>query len=203
MPETDLYEPVKQFLESLGYEVKAEVANADIAAVKGDDLVIVELKTGFNLGLLRQAVARQALTDHVYVAVPKWGGRDAWRTFKGNVGLCKRLGIGVLSVDGRVVRVHADPQRIVPRKSHARKHRLMREFARREGDPNQGGTNGKIVTAYRQDAIKCADYLREHGPTKGSVVAKATGVQHATRIMRDNHYGWFEKVSVGVYRFTG
>jgi hypothetical protein len=28
------------------------------------------------------------------------------------------------------------------------------------------------------------------------------GVAEATRIMRDNHYGWFERVSTGVYALT-
>jgi hypothetical protein len=46
--ETELYEPVKAFLENQGYEVKAEVGSADIVACRGDDdPVIVELKTGF------------------------------------------------------------------------------------------------------------------------------------------------------------
>ena len=37
------------------------------------------------------------------------------------------------------------------------------------------------------------------GKSKGAVVAKATGVARATTMMRDNHYGWFEKIEVGVY----
>ncbi|WP_397333834.1 DUF2161 family putative PD-(D/E)XK-type phosphodiesterase [Ornithinimicrobium sp. INDO-MA30-4] len=44
----------------------------------------------------------------------------------------------------------------------------MREFARREGDPNLGGSasRGGTVTAYRQDADRLRVYLLEHGPTK-------------------------------------
>ena len=34
------------------------------------------------------------------------------------------------------------------------------------------------------------------------VVARAAGVPATTRIMRDNHYGWFEKVEKGVYGLT-
>jgi len=42
--ETDLYAPVKQFLEDLGYEVKSEVHDCDVVAVRQDqaDPVIVE-----------------------------------------------------------------------------------------------------------------------------------------------------------------
>lgn len=49
--ETDLYPPVKAFLEAQGYVVKAEVARCDVVAVRGDEPpVVVELKTRFNLG---------------------------------------------------------------------------------------------------------------------------------------------------------
>ncbi|MCP5038479.1 MAG: hypothetical protein GY945_12875 [Rhodobacteraceae bacterium] len=202
MQETELYPPVKAWLEALGFEVKAEVGAADVVACRdGAEPVIVELKTGFSLTLLQQAVARQAIPDTVYVAVPRWKGRAGWRAFKGNIGLCKRLGLGVLSVrlkDG-FVQVHNDPAPFRPRKSKARKAALLSEFARREGDPNTGGTRGKLVTAYRQDAEKLAAYLGQHGQTKGAVVAKATGVARATGMMRDNHYGWFERAGRGVY----
>ncbi|WP_300513618.1 DUF2161 family putative PD-(D/E)XK-type phosphodiesterase [Aliiroseovarius sp.] len=201
--ETELYAPVKAWLEGMGYEVKGEVGAADVVALReGAEPLVVELKTGFSLTLLQQACARQAVTDAVYVAVPRWTGKAGWRAFKGNTGLCKRLGLGVLSVrlkDG-FVQVHADPGPYQPRKSALRKSRLLGEFAKRAGDPNQGGTRGRVVTAYRQDAERCRDYLAEHGAARGRDVARATGVEKATTIMRDNHYGWFEKVETGVYR---
>lgn len=203
--ETDLYAPVKAHLEAAGYAVKAEVGPSDVMGVAGEEVVLVELKAGFSLTLLQQAVARQAITDTVYVAVPRWRGRAGWKAFKGNVDLCKRLGLGVLSVrleDG-FVHVHADPVPFRPRKSRVRRARLLGEFSRRAGDPNIGGTRGKIMTAYRQDAERIAAFLAESGPSKGAVVAQATGVARATEMMRVNHYGWFEKVAIGVYRLTG
>ena len=203
--ETDLYAPVKAHLEAAGYEVKAEVGPADVMGVMGEEIVVVELKAGFSLKLLQQAVARQKITDTVYVAVPRWQGRAGWQAFKGNVELCRRLCVGVLSVrlaDG-VVEVHADPKPFQPRRSPMRRARMLGEFTRRSGDPNTGGSGGKVVTAYRQDAEKLAAYLAAHGNSKGAVVAKATGVGRATEMMRVNHYGWFERVSVGVYGLTG
>ena len=56
-PETQLYGPLKRYLEGLGYEVKAEVGHADVVAVRGDEIVVVELKNAFSLALLRQAAA--------------------------------------------------------------------------------------------------------------------------------------------------
>lgn len=203
--ETDLYAPVKAWLEGLGYEVKAEVGAADVVALRdGEAPLIVELKTGFSLTLLQQAVARQAVTDTVYVAVPRWAGKAGWRAFKGNIGLCKRLGLGVLSVrlDIGVVQVHCDPVPFQPRKSKRKRDRLLSEFARREGDPNAGGTRGKIVTAYRQDAERLAVFLGQNGPCSGAAAKSDTGVVHATRMMADNHYGWFCRVQRGVYDLT-
>ena len=95
--ETDLYAPVKAHLEAAGYEVKAEIGPADVMGVQGDAIVVVELKAGFSLKLLQQAVARQSITETVYVAVPRWTGRAGWQAFKGNVALCRRLGVGVLT----------------------------------------------------------------------------------------------------------
>ncbi len=61
--ETDLYPPVKAFLQAQGYEVKAEIAEADVVGVRGDEPpVIVELKTGFSLSLVHQG--DRAAVDH-------------------------------------------------------------------------------------------------------------------------------------------
>lgn len=207
MKETDLYPHVKALLESQGYEVKAEIGAADVVAVKGDeDPVVVELKTGFALTLFHQAVARQAVSDVVYAAVPRQSGKRFLRALKENKTLCRRLGLGLITVrlsDGHT-EVHIDPAPYQPRQVKARKTRLLREFARREGDPNLGGAarTGPLVTAYRQDAMKIAAFLEQHGASKCADIRAATGVGMATRIMADDHYGWFERVTRGVYQLT-
>lgn len=203
MSESDLYAPVKALLESQGYEVKAEIGPADVMAVRGDEApVIVELKTSFALSLVHQAIERQAITDSVYVAVPAGQGRAAYKGLQKNLKLCRRLGLGLITVrvsDGHLT-VHADPGPFMPRLSRKRRELLLREFARRDGDPNVGGSSRQgIVTAYRQDAQRCADYLAEHGATKAATVAAGTGVANARQIMADNHYGWFCRVETGIY----
>ena len=103
----------------------------------------------------------------------------------------------------QLVEVHCDPGPYAPRKSPKKQKLLLREFARRQGDPNDGGqTRAGLVTAYRQDAMKLAVYLFEVGASKGADVKRETGVERATAMMRDNHYGWFEKVEKGVYGLT-
>ncbi len=204
--ETDLYPPLKAYLEGQGYEVKSEIGAADIVAVREDEEpVIIELKTGFSLTLFHQAVARQAMTDLVYIAVEHGSGARFAKALKANVKLARRLGLGVITTrlrDG-FVEVHCDPGSYRPRPSKPRRARLLREFARRVGDPNQGGaTRRGLVTAYRQDALRCAAHLAAEGPQKGALVAKATGVPKATRLMAADHYGWFERVETGIYAIT-
>ena len=204
MRESDLYEPVKRMLEAQGYEVKSEIGAADVVAVRGNEgPVIVELKSGFSLALIHQAIERLKLSDTVYVAVPEWKGRAGWKAFRQNLTLCRRLGLGVMTVRDGTAQVHLDPGPYQPRPSKPRQARLLGEFQRRVGDPNTGGVNRRrIVTAYRQDALRCLAALRENGPMKASHVAAAMSVPRARAILADDHYGWFERVERGIYAIT-
>jgi hypothetical protein len=204
--ETDLYAPIKQMLEGQGYTVKAEIGAADVVAVRGDeDPLIVELKTGFSLSLYHQAIARQSITDCVYMAVPRGIGRLFAKALSENTALCRRLGLGLITVrlTDSFVEIHADPAPYKPRQSKPRKARMLREFDKRVGDPNNGGaTRRGLVTAYRQDALKCLCVLSNEGSLKAAQIAKLSGVPRARPIMADDHYGWFERVSVGIYDLT-
>jgi hypothetical protein len=204
--ETDLYGPVKALFEQQGYVVKGEVGAADMVARKGDEPpVIVELKLKFALALYHQAVARLAMTDRVYIAVARPTGKAARRALKDNRAMCRRLGIGLITVrprDGHV-EILCEPGDAAPRKSPKKARALMKSFDRLTGDPNDGGaTRHGIVTGYRQDALRCAAFLAENGPGRGALVAKSAGVPVATRIMADNHYGWFERLDRGIYGLT-
>jgi hypothetical protein len=197
MAETDLYLPVKQFLEAQGYIVKAEVRSCDVVAVRGDEPpVVVELKTTISLQLIHQAIDRLALTDAVYIAVARPKRGVAGQTLK----LCRRIGIGLIVVAASgSLEVLTDPVATAPRKNRRRQALLLREFTQRQGDPNLGGSSGKIVTAYKQDAMKCLAHLQALGPSRIKDIRINTGVERAANILRDNHYGWFRKEARGVY----
>ena len=204
MREADLYAPVKAFLEGQGYVVKAEIGDCDVLARRGDEPpVAVELKLTFSLALVMQGVARQALFDHVYLAVPVSSDRGWVLRYRDIIRLCRRLGLGLLAVRPDGVEPHLDPAPYAPRKLVKRMGRLLREFDRRVGDPNTGGvTRVKKVTAYRQDALRCAVYLRNAGSAKASVVAKSTSIENAASLLRADVYGWFERVERGVYALS-
>ena len=207
MAEVDLYGPIKQFLESQGYAVKGEIGACDIVAVRGDEgPVVVELKERLNLALLLQAVDRLRVSDAVYVTFRIGKGHSAsWRSRRKQVTrLLRRLGLGLLTVSasGSVVAV-LDPAPYRPRLDTGRRTRLLREFAERVGDPETGGsTSRQRLTAYRQDAVRCARELTNERVLKVSVIRERAEVSRAGPILRDNHYGWFERVKTGHYELS-
>lgn len=200
---------MKAHFVALGYSVKSEVGAADVVAMPlaTDDAepVIIELKTGFTLSLFHQAINRQSMTDQVYIAVPRKTGKAALVAIRKNKMLCRRLGIGLMTVrldDGHVV-VHCEPKSFTPRKIKARKTKLLAEFESRHGDPNAGGmTSEQMMTSYRQGALRCAKVLHDEGACKASYVAKMAGCEKARQTMAANHYGWFENIDRGIYGLT-
>jgi hypothetical protein len=196
--EVALSAPVKALLEGQGYEVKGEIAGCDLVGVRGDEPpVIVELKRTFSLALVHQGIDRLAMTDAVYVAVGAWPSRlaEARR-------LCRRVGLGLIVVtDGRTDVVE-DPVPYRPRRDVKRSGRLLREHRRRVGDPMSGGsTRVPVMTAYRQEALRCARLLDDGPMTLREMRARAD-VPRAGSILRDDVYGWFERVARGTYALT-
>jgi hypothetical protein len=197
-PEVALYAPVKVLLEAQGYEVKGEVLACDVVGVRGDEPpVVVELKRGFTLALVLQGVDRLAITDSVYLAVGAWPRRQAEVRR-----LCRRLGLGLIVVTGGRADVLEDPVPYRPRRDTRRLGRLLREHQRRVGDPTRGGsTRQPVMTAYRQEALRCARLL-EAGPMALRAMRAMADVPHAGAILRDDVYGWFERVERGTYALT-
>jgi len=178
MSEADLYAPIKKFLEAQGYAVKGEIDACDIVALRNEGLseassgdesmVVVELKTQFNLALVLQAVDRLRVCDHVYIAFRVGKGQSAsWRTRRKQVlQLLRRLGVGLLTVSTR------------------------------------NRSSKKRLTAYRQDALRCARELSNLKELKVSEVRDQANVERAGPILRDNHYGWFERTRRGYYALS-
>ena len=198
--ESDLYAPVKALLEGQGYVVKGEVRGCDVVGVRGaEPPVVVELKRAFGLGLVLQGVDRLALTDLVYLAVGAWP-----KQMKNVRKLCRRLGLGFIVVAGTKADVVLDPAPYKPRPNKRKAGRMLGEHARRVGDPNLGGQamRAPLMTAYRQEALRCAALLAANGPMKVAALRAACAAPKAAQILQDDVYGWFERVERGVYTIT-
>jgi hypothetical protein len=204
MAETDLYLPLKAFMEGAGYSVKGEVNGCDLVGVKDSDppvLIVCEMKLTFNLELIMQGVNRAAICDEVWLAArsSKAGkGREHDARFRN---LCRRLGFGLIAVSASgTVEVIVAPFASTPRRDPKRRSRLLEEHRRRVGDPQKGGGRGKpIMTAYRQDCMLCATSLL-NGPQSPKQLQ--TLVARAPTILRSNVYGWFVRESRGIYGLT-
>ncbi|AIQ46120.1 hypothetical protein R70723_09655 [Paenibacillus sp. FSL R7-0273] len=166
--ETELYAPLKAYFERYGYSIKGEVRTCDLVGLReGEDQpLIVEMKKTFNLALLLQGVERLRLSPNVYLAVErvrdkKGAVNQRWGEL---TGLCRRLGLGLITVvfyktKAPLVEVLAEPGDAPPqvRSGARRREKLLYEFRERSGDYNTGGsTRVKLVTAYREKALRVA-----------------------------------------------
>ena len=101
--ETDLAAAVVAYLRDLGWDVHQEVGfqygpRADIVAVRGPVLLVVEAKTTFGLSVIAQADRWCGHANLVSVAVPRsWRGGG---THGVAANICRDWGIGVLEVMG-------------------------------------------------------------------------------------------------------
>jgi hypothetical protein len=107
MMESDLSEPVTNWLKSQGFEVYVEVplpygaSHIDVVGRKDCDLICVELKTSLSKGVIHQAFRCQLLTSKVYAAVAR-------KPRLGSLTPAAERGIGVLLVK-EIVKVVTEP----------------------------------------------------------------------------------------------
>jgi hypothetical protein len=217
--ETELYAPIKAFFESLGYEIKGEVRNCDLVGIKPEqqEPLIVEIKKTFNLSLVLQGIQRLKLTSNVYVAVERNRAKKGAVNQRWNelVGLCRQLGLGLLTVTlfktkpplVEILYKPAGPsgheRKTTTVRPGSRKERLLREFHARSGDHNTGGsTRRKLVTAYREKALRVAAALQSLGEAAPVQLARTAAVSGAAAVLQHNYYGWFERVARGRYKLT-
>lgn len=202
--ECDLYPPVYNYFKSLGYEVKAEVKDCDLVAVKGSEIVIAELKTNFCLKLIYQAIERQSISNFVYVVIPrpKKGAKNKeWRSM---LKLMKRLDIGIITVamdsEIKTIDVVSSPVGQNKLKNSKKREQVNREFNERNMDTNTGGiSRTKILTAYKEKCIHTLCIIEKHGYITPANLKKYLNEKYADRILRNNYYGWFDKIEKGVY----
>jgi hypothetical protein len=208
LAETQLAGPLYAYLSDAGYTVRSEVKDCDIAAVKGDDLLIIELKKSLNLALVVQGVRRQRLTDSVYLAVPRPSNKwKWWKESRGVQHLLRRLELGLILVSlekGKpAVEVVFHPLPFARQKRAANRRAVLQEIASRTADYNRAGSRRtKLATAYRENALHVACCLLVTGPTSPAALRALGTGPRTLDILRLNAYGWFERVGTGIYRLA-
>lgn len=207
MRETDLYEPIRTFLERQGYTVRAEVHACDVAAEKDGDVVVVELKLRVNLELLLQATDRLRITDAVYVAVPGRPELLLQKRWRGVKRVLRMLELGLIFVDldeaPPLTQVAFHPTPYARQRQKRRKRALLREMDGRAADLNVGGAvRRKLLTAYRQNAVRIACCLSRLGPSSPKQLRALGASDNTLSILYRNVYGWFERLDRATYDVT-
>ncbi len=203
MRETELYGPVREYLVAQGFAVQGEVKDCDLAAVRGEDLVVVELKRGLSVDLLVQACRRQRATDSVYVAVPRPRRMTRARR-RGMLHLLRRLELGLILVnleaDPPSVEVPCHPLPYRRRRNPEGRRAILREIGGRSEEYNRGGSpGGPAFTAYKEKALVIAVCLGRHGPLSPQGLRELGCDPKTQGIVYRNHHGWFERLDRGLY----
>lgn len=189
-----------------GYTVRGEVRGCDVVAEKDGETVVLEMKRHLSVDLLGQAAMRQRWARSVYVVVPHPGKRLLSRQWKRSLHLLKRLELGLIFIQMPVgvVEVAFHPLPFERKKRKTESKAVILEVGGRSGDYNVGGSTGiKVVTAYRESAIMIACFLDAFGPLSPSKL-KGMGTGPKTgSILYNNFYGWFDRVSRGLYALSG
>ena len=208
LSESELYPPVRDYLVSLGYDVKGEVCDCDVAAVRDGELIVVELKRGFTLELIYQALERQRIADGVYVAVPLPRRGYLAPHIREMQALCRRLELGLIFVGFSAgglpqIDVAVHPKEVArPKPDRKRRMAVIREHAGRTGSRNTGGvTRRKILTLYKEQALQVARLLRDSGPATVETVKKLGGPENTGTILGRNPMGWFDREDTGNHRY--
>ncbi|MCD7903980.1 MAG: DUF2161 family putative PD-(D/E)XK-type phosphodiesterase [Clostridiales bacterium] len=198
--ERDLYEPVKTLFESQGYKVKGEVKNCDIAACRGNEIIVCELKLHFNLKLVYQLLERKTASPVVYGAVLMPKQR---RNRQNILRLIKEVDCGLIFVSEQtaLAEIAYNPSG-GKNKDTKKSKRLKKEFDSRSFD-NTGGINKtSLMTAYREQSIKLAVYLEALGEASPKKLRALGFSENTGAVLNDNYYGWFSKVKRGVYTLS-
>ena len=204
MKEYELFAPVRNMFEKAGYKVNAEVKDCDITAVKDDELIIIELKRSLSVSLLSQALRRQKTGADVYIAVPK-PKRYSPKTFRDTLYIIKKLELGLIFVNPLGEQSYAEivlePREFVPvHTNYKKRHEIKREIDGRHADTNTGGVTGrKIATAFTEKCVQLACILIECGPLPPKELRRLGADENCAAILYRNSYGWFDRVSKGIY----
>jgi hypothetical protein len=212
LKEEDLYKPISDYLISLGYKVRGENNYCDLTAMKGQELIIVELKKNLSVDLLLQGTKRQKIADIVYIAIPKPKRLIYSKRWKDILHLLRRLELGLILVSFAdkegLVEIPLNPTCFDREKSIRanikKREKLIKEFNGRSIDLNTGGSRGKkLITSYKEDSLYIACCLNISGPTSPKRLKELGANEKKTpSILQENYYSWFIREDRGIYSLT-
>ncbi len=168
MKETDLFPPVKTWLESHGYMVYSEVtpnrigARADVVGITSILTTVVELKQSLSLDLIEQAIDWKPYAHYIYVAIPRRKNGIKHLVRK----LLQENGIGLIEVDFDKHYNHSAPFVLERPTIRAKLHRRISNNIKDslteyhlKFSPDGGNAGGGYITTYRITMLKVKELL--------------------------------------------
>lgn len=162
MTESDLARKVVMWLNEQHYEVYQEVAShrgiADIVAVMGGRLWVIETKTSMSLSVMAQAHRWQPYAHWVSVGVPYNSGHGFPQK------ICQHFGIGIVRVKMTEASYrHSDVIETLPAQLHRRA--LIKNWRFHEEQKTYavaGNNNGSHWSPYKQTCSAIVSYVKDH-----------------------------------------
>ena len=190
-------------LEKQGFIVKGEVKGCDIAAIRDNELWIIEMKRTFSIKLLYQAMSRLSVTPSVFVAVPR--PKRSNNDYKAAIKILKKLELGLITValdsPTKYAEIILFPES--SKKLGKKAKAFQKEIEGRTGDTPGGSSRTPIITAYRERCIKIACILEKEQIISPRELVLIYGCEKdAGAILSRNHYGWFVKIARGQYSLS-
>lgn len=164
-PESVLAEKVVKYLRGEGWTVYPEVqvrsfgAVADIVAVRGEEVMVIETKTNFGLGVLGQAYAWKRYANYVAIGVPYSKRKTKAREFGHQV--CWTMSIGLITVDPVTGHVQ---EKLAPKKTENPDTKVILNTLteKHKTYAKAGNADKKYLTKFKITCDNLRDYIREN-----------------------------------------
>ena len=213
LKETDLHEPIKNWLELQNCVVRSEVMSIDMMGLYQENFIIaIELKLKLNLEVINQAVERQSIADLVYIAVAHDFKAVETKRYKMTLLTLKRLNLGLLLVNFRatepIVYEVLKPENFDFERSRKlkgnKRAQIIKEFNKRHGDFNKAGSSkSKLMTGYKEQCLMIAHYMKCYDLSRTKdFIPYGIPTKAASNIFRSNFYNWFTRIDKGVYALS-
>jgi hypothetical protein len=163
--ETEVAKPAVEYFKAQGYDVYSEVqalhGRADIVAVKGLEVVVVEAKTRFSFKVLAQATRWTSVASKIYILTPQRRQTkltsDEWHLMR-EVMTWKGIGWLTLEYGDRIL-----VQKQAKEQEQAEPELLLKYVVpEQQTGPEAGSKGGGYYTEYRGTCNRIAAYVHEH-----------------------------------------
>lgn len=209
MKESDLFEPLKIFLEKGGHEIFTEVCiysskgspRPDIVTKNGKCITVIEMKIKLNIEVVGQALKWRGKANYVYIAVPGTAVNHDYRS----IAILKELGIGLIFITdyGTVEHPHYEIYISQKPRFYRRTGINWDEILQPYFKGNAAGTNRIVMSKYQymmQEIRKTMDNKKELIPIidllpfaeEHYAAPKSSLVAALTKLEQD----WIEKVKI-------